>query len=96
VNAIENLYATLIRIIAILVRNDSSWAKTLAALATEVVEAHDEVELQHALRRLLSIYGGMGSFNDVILQSRAGVSPDNDALNHARSGLYSMVSELIR
>lgn len=95
-SAIESLYATLIRVIAVLVRNDSSWAKTLAALAAGMTDARNEVELQRALRHLLSIYGGMGSFNDLVLQSSAGVSPDNEALDELRSTLYSLASEMVR
>jgi hypothetical protein len=87
------LLATLIRVIALLTRNGSSWGVTIIDLAGELVLARPE-ERSMVGRKLLSLYGGMGSFNDVVLQNRLGVSPDNDELDSLRSTLYQLCAEL--
>jgi hypothetical protein len=44
-----------------------------------------------ACGKILSVYGGMGSFNDIILHSPNGIplSAENDELDRLRSELYS-------
>jgi len=92
----ESLYATLVRLVALLVRNDSPWGRTIANLGSDIAKAANPVDFQFALRSLLSVYGGMGSFSDLVIQSQAGVGPDNDELDRLRSALFAEATGLIR
>ncbi len=93
---LTDLFGALLRVVAILLRHNSSWANSITTVAAGLAEAENEPDRQIALRKLLSMYGGMGSFNDLVIQSSSGVSPDNNELDELRSRVYALASALIR
>jgi hypothetical protein len=91
----DELLSTLHRLISLLVRNESPWSRPIAELRTDVAQADDPVAVQCALRRILAIYGGSGSFNDVVLHSSAGVNCDNAQFDSLRSKLHRLCREMV-
>lgn len=70
------------------------WSSWMAAAYAEIA-AHDS----HGLTRLLSAYGGSGSFNDVWLRPRLRDQPSTqiEALfGRMRSAMYDDASSLLR
>jgi hypothetical protein len=64
--------------------DQADWAKACERLASEY--GHDPNETR---RTILAMYGGMGSFNDVVLyQGGAVLVAENDALDRLRSLLH--------
>jgi len=75
---------------------ESHWVRWMRATRAEV-QAHDA----HGLDRLLQAYGGMGSFNDVVLTHLNGhqIDPNeepsvNERLDALRSSMYENASAL--
>jgi hypothetical protein len=95
VNDPSDVLVTVERIVSILESAGSSWADSIAKVGAAVAASTSPEELTSNVKLLLSMYGGMGSFNDVVLQSRAGVSPDQPELDRLRSLLYQQARELI-
>jgi hypothetical protein len=76
---------------------ESHWARWMHTVRAEV-QMHDA----HGLRRLLQAYGGMGSFNDVVLTNLNGHQFDtkqeriaNERLDALRSSMYSDATGLL-
>jgi len=76
---------------------ESHWAGWMRTVRAEV-QMHDA----HGLRRLLQAYGGMGSFNDLVLAHMNGHQIDkeqerrvNERLDALRSGLHSQATALL-
>lgn len=79
--------ALLRRISALLSKhNETEWARSFEHFA---VEYSDSPQLTKG--RIRSVYGGMGSFNDLILHGPDGIplGPENDELDQLRSELYA-------
>jgi len=66
--------------------NESEWARSFERFADEYDDSPDSTK-----GRIRSVYGGMGSFNDVILHGPNGIplGPENDELDRLRSELYA-------
>lgn len=83
---------TVIGIANILSSNDeSSWAKTFEKLGAEI-----DTNCESSLHSLKGLYGGMGSFNDVILHKNGmPLIRENDDLDELRHKLYKQLKEAI-
>ena len=66
---------------------EKSWAN-----AIECSWSESEQDLDYAKNRIRALYGGMGSFNDLVLHSPDGVplKAENDELDDLRSQLYEL------
>jgi hypothetical protein len=76
----------------LLARHDEFWAAHIRASADEI--AHSDA---HGLRRLLGLFGGMGSLNDLVLQQ--GGTPllaENDELDALRTSAWEKAYALRR
>ena len=83
---------TVIGIANILASNDeSSWAKTFEKLGSEI-----DTNYESSLHSLKGLYGGMGSFNDVILHKNGmPLIRENGDLDEVRHKLYKQLKEAI-
>jgi hypothetical protein len=65
---------------------ETAWAESLEKLAAEYGESPELTS-----RRICSSYGGMGSFNDLVLHGPDGhpLQGENDELSRLRSRLYA-------
>lgn len=67
---------------------EESWGAALRNLISEYDSNPDEVKAN--IRRL---YGGMGSFNDIVFQDKNGaLGPENNELDRMRSELFAACS----
>lgn len=64
----------------------------LAALASG---ASDMRESQDVARRVLSLYTGMGSFQDLVLQDESGVRPEQNRLDRLRRRLFEVARKVL-
>lgn len=69
---------------------ESSWSNGFRGLIAEL-EVSENVSVY---RKIISIYGGAGSFNDLVLY-KGGVLcvEENNELNALRNGLYNKIAE---
>ncbi|HFV9238260.1 hypothetical protein ABKV24_02550 [Enterobacter mori] len=83
---------TVIDIITILSSNDEgSWAKTFEKLGCEL-----EVDYESSIYALKKLYGGMGSFNDIIFHKNGiPLIRENDELDDLRHKLYKQLDDAI-
>ncbi|EAV7067886.1 hypothetical protein D1V04_11965 [Salmonella enterica] len=83
---------TVIDIVSILSNNDEhSWARTFEKLGSEL-----DVDYEQALDALKGLYGGMGSFNDIILHKDGmPLMKENDELDNLRHILYNQLKSEI-
>jgi hypothetical protein len=66
---------------------ESSWSHQIKALHHEF-----RVDSNTALPRIRAIFGGMGSFNDIVLhQKGAPLQEKNEKLAHHRARLFSLI-----
>jgi len=65
--------------------NEADWARACKQLATDY-----ERDPQTARRSILALYGGMGSFNDLVVYDEAGrvLVDENESLDKLRSMLH--------
>jgi len=67
----------------------SSWASTTRQLGVALSRASSPGSRQEAVRRVLALFqGGMGSFNDVVLQNAQGVLPAQATLDVVRRQVF--------
>ena len=68
---------------------ESNWSKGFESFILELNEAEDK----SVYRKIISIYGGMGSFSDLVLY-KDGIlcKKENDDLHKLRSELYTEIS----
>jgi hypothetical protein len=79
---------TVIHIIEILASNDEfSWAKAFEKLCSNI-----DIDYESSLHSLKGMYGGMGSFNDLVLH-KDGIPliNENDELDALRHTLYEQL-----
>ncbi|AQZ63738.1 unnamed protein product [[Actinomadura] parvosata subsp. kistnae] len=77
----------------------ASYAEGLRRLDSQVEEAHDRDSpelLQYAIRHILSLNGGMGSFRDVVLMNAQGVLPEQDEFYELRGQLFEAARDELR
>ena len=66
--------------------NEDSWSNAFKRLVIEYQEQPTETR-----GRIISLYGGMGSFNDIVLYHQGNVvQSENDELDRMRSRLYQL------
>lgn len=64
-------------------------AQVFGNLAEDVQAARDTESSREVLRRALALYsGGMGSFQDLVLQNASGVLPEQAELDTLRRALF--------
>jgi hypothetical protein len=89
----DTLRQLLISITAVL--NDTNqhcWANVTRELASSLTCAHGEIERRQVVRRITTLFnGGMGSFNDLILQDAHGVLPSQSIFSNLRNQLFQEV-----
>lgn len=67
----------------------SDWAPALESLRDEIeLSATDSAKYRNAVRSGLALYGGMGSFQDLVLQDRTGVRPEQPEFAALRGDLF--------
>jgi hypothetical protein len=84
----ERLYSIVSQMLPLLRANGhADWARQLEGYAAEYDD--DSLRTKHNIRRL---YGGMGSFSDIVLQTSDGrrVVPDDDTFDRLRSELWQV------
>lgn len=83
---------TVIHIVDILSSNDEyEWAKTFERLSSGL-----DSEYESSLNALKGLYGGMGSFNDIVLHKNGiPLIQENDELDGLRHMLYNQLTVAI-
>lgn len=83
----SNIKVLLNKIIELLIScNESVWSKKLMYF-----REHLDSDYDHALSGIRSIFGGGGSFNDLLLQNNGKMlREENNALNKLQDELYSL------
>jgi hypothetical protein len=71
-------------------------AETPRSLASEISEAGADDEYQAAVRKVVRLFGGMGSFQDVILQTRQGVRPEQAEFERLLDRLFQETKQEVR
>jgi hypothetical protein len=71
-------------------------AETPRTLASHISEARGEDEYQSAVREVIRLFGGMGSFQDVVLQTRNGVRPEQAEFARLRDRLFQETKQEVR
>ncbi|WP_146076761.1 DUF6966 domain-containing protein [Rathayibacter tritici] len=74
---------------------DSFWAGAIHSLLDEVDSSHDSTDVSRVSRKVIHLYGGMGSFNDAVIY-RNGKYPRglNNDLGVLRTKLYEIANHL--
>lgn len=68
--------------------NENSWVETLKNCRNDCGCVENEEEANDIRRKILSIYGGMGSFNDLVLGSAGNILPENKELDRLSTKLF--------
>jgi hypothetical protein len=93
-----DLLGLLRSILAILTRaNEVRWIPAIEqriAVLTSIGPA--TAEYQDAVRNTLQLYGGMGSFQDLVLQNEKGVIPEQSELFRLRNDLFTALQAELR
>jgi hypothetical protein len=64
------------------------WSARIAAFQCRLLSG-DREDVQSAVREILSLYtAGMGGFQDLVLQDRSGVLPEQQAFGELQSRLF--------
>jgi hypothetical protein len=71
-------------------------AETPRRLASAISEARGEDEYQAAVRKVIRLFAGMGSFQDVVLQTREGVRPEQAEFERLRDRLFQEAKQEVR
>jgi hypothetical protein len=71
-------------------------AESMDRLAHAVRAASSQSEYQRAVREVLQLFGGMGSFQDLVLQTREGVLPGQKDLDGLRAKLFQEARRELR
>ncbi|MWV31335.1 DUF6966 domain-containing protein [Rathayibacter iranicus] len=74
---------------------DKFWADVMHSLLDELDNSHDSADVSRLSRRIIHIYGGMGSFNDAVIYNN-GTYPRglNKELGILRTQLYKIANRL--
>ncbi|MEG3172186.1 MAG: hypothetical protein EOO77_04240 [Oxalobacteraceae bacterium] len=90
---VARLAGTLEAMVTLLkLHGDNGWAEKVERCRSSIAQSD-----YHGVDRLLRLYGGMGSLNDVVLQS-GGIAPaeDNERFNALRTDAWKQVNALAR
>ena len=90
---IQNL---LIKLSQLLINNnEKNWGNALLRLHKESFNYEGKNYDPYFIRRIMNIYGGMGSFNDLILhKNMKPLKKENDELDDLRNDLYEECANL--
>lgn len=95
-NQVMPVLSTILRLLELLHREgESRWSAILLARAQALTDARTPEERAEQVRQVLLLFGGMGSFNDFVLQNADGVKPGNPALDVLRSQLFAAATEAL-
>ena len=89
---INEIKKTLTNIISILhSNNENAWAKTFETLGSEL-----DVDCEASIFALKKVYGGMESFNDIVLHKNGQpLRKENDELEDLSHRLYQQLEQAI-
>lgn len=96
---LRNVLHALIELLESLDEPHSSYAEGLRSLDLQVEEARDRDSpelLQYAVRDVLGLFGGMGSFRDVVLMDARGVLPEQEEFYDLRHQLFEAARDELR
>ena len=73
--------------------DEPQWSSGLSRLARRLRAATDAETHHEVVEDVLSIYAGMGSFNDLVLQDATGVRPEQAELDRLRHSIHEAATE---
>jgi alkylation response protein AidB-like acyl-CoA dehydrogenase len=77
--------------------NQSGYSRGISSIHDALRDAHgDRAREQAIVRRILSLNGGMGSFQDLVLQDPDGVRPEQDEFDRLRHRLFEGARAALR
>ncbi|MFL4476313.1 DUF6966 domain-containing protein [Paeniglutamicibacter sp. MACA_103] len=77
--------------------NETEWSRTFSHLGQHANEARDSESRREVLIQVRALFGGMGSFNDLVIDRFGEISKsDNQELDDLRDALYEIVVRNIR
>lgn len=71
-------------------------ARRLREFAICAAQAVDNEERQDVVHGVLSLYGGIGSFQDLVLQDERGVRPEQQSLDRLRGLIFQAARDELR
>ena len=97
-NTQKPVYKLLIQTTALLTKAGAEdWALNFADLAKAYREADDILKEKHIARQIVALYGGMGSFLDLVLYNHNNqFVADNEQLDALRHELHQEVIKVIQ
>ena len=76
--------------------NKTEWKKTFTYFINELNAIESDAEIKSLAREILSIYKGMGSFNDLVLQREDRMPVyENERLDNLRKTLFDLAVNTI-
>lgn len=97
IDQLLRLLATVLRLVFLLHQEgEILWSESLLRIAIRIADSGSDEQMQSVARELLSVFGGMGSFNDLVLQNERGVSPENQELDLLRAEMFKVATEILR
>jgi hypothetical protein len=72
---------------------EPTWSARISGLADELRSAGPGSGRQEVIRSILALYGGMGSFSDVVLQDMSGALPEQQRFHQRRSELFELARD---
>jgi len=92
--AIEKLILDIINILDSV--GEINWKNAFLSHYNRILSAANENDYKQAIRDVMGMYGGMGSFSDVVLYSQNRICvKETRKLDKLRKKLYSLVTEVI-
>ncbi|QRP49053.1 hypothetical protein [Amycolatopsis sp. FDAARGOS 1241] len=93
----RDIYAVLSDIRDVLdVTMESEWKQTFSRYENLLRRSVDDAAArQRIIREMLRLYGGMNSFNDLVLQDSRGARPENAELDRLRHELHGKLIEFL-
>jgi hypothetical protein len=77
--------------------NQSRYSRGISSIRDSLKDARgDGAREQVVIRQILSLYAGMGSFQDLVLQDSNGVRPEQDEFDRARQRLFEEARAALR
>jgi hypothetical protein len=77
--------------------NESRYSRGISSIHDALRDAQgDHAREQALIRQILSLYGGMGSFQDLVLQDSNGVRPEQDKFDRLRHRLFEEARAALR
>jgi hypothetical protein len=93
----ESLVQILDALVVVLRAADqAAWSRELESIASGLLSSADDPSRQELVRRVLHLYGGMGRFDDLVLQTPRGVRPEQDEFDRLRADLFEEARRQLR